>query len=491
MQSNTGQNTKQVKILIVEDSATQAERLDYILTSHDFATLRARNGREALAVLQNHRPTLVISDILMPEMDGFTLCSSIKADERYREIPVILLTALSDPEDVLKGLESGAVSFIIKPYDAQYLLARVRRVLASMPYRSGAAETGEVALQFRGREYRTAADRYQILDLLISTYETAVIKNQELRATQEQLEALTHHLERIVQERTALLAAEVEERKRAQQEVNCLNRELEERIRQRTAQLEKANRDLQQEIAGRNRIEQEREQLISDLSRSNQELEQFAYIASHDLQTPLRSITGFLDLLARRYGGKLGPEADEFISFAVQGAQRMHQLINDILAYSRVGTRGNPFEALESREPLARALENLQAEIEENRTEITHDELPMVTGDRNQLVQLLQNLIGNAIKYRKSEEPPRIHIAAVDRKTNWEFRVHDNGAGIDPQYSERIFQIFQRLHTAAEYPGTGIGLAICKKIVERHGGRIWVESEPGKGSVFYFTLPKA
>jgi PAS domain S-box-containing protein len=244
------------------------------------------------------------------------------------------------------------------------------------------------------------------------------------------------------------------------------------------------------DITERKRAEEEREQLINDLSRSNQELEQFAYIASHDLQTPLRAITGFLDLLSRRYKGKLDPQADEFISFAVEGAQRMHQLINDILAYSRVGTRGKPFEHLESREPLDRALGNLQTEIEEIGVEVISDWLPMVTGDRDQLAQLFQNLVGNAIKYRRTGEPPRIHIAAEERADAWEFRVHDNGIGIDPRYAERIFQIFQRLHTVGEYPGTGIGLAICKKIVERHGGRIWVESEPGKGSTFFFTLPK-
>jgi PAS domain S-box-containing protein len=243
-------------------------------------------------------------------------------------------------------------------------------------------------------------------------------------------------------------------------------------------------------ITGRKRAEEEREQLINDLYRSNQELEQFAYIASHDLQTPLRSITGFLDLLSRRYKGKLDSQADEFISFALGGAQRMHQLINDILAFSRVGTRGKPFEHLESREPLDWALGNLRAEIEEAGVEVTSDWLPMVIGERDQLAQLFQNLVGNAIKYRRPGEPPRIHIAAKEREGEWEFRVQDNGIGIDPQYARRIFQIFQRLHTVGEYPGTGIGLAICKKIVERHGGRIWVESEPGKGSTFFFTLPK-
>jgi PAS domain S-box-containing protein len=233
------------------------------------------------------------------------------------------------------------------------------------------------------------------------------------------------------------------------------------------------------------------EKTVEELARSNRELEQFAYIASHDLQTPLRAVTGFLDLLSRRYKGQLGPEADEFISFAVDGAQRMHQLINDILAYSRVGTRGKPLERLESGEPLARALGHLKAEIEESGAEVTVGELPAVTGDRNQLAQLFQNLVGNAIKYRKKEEPPRIRITAEEKTGEWQFRVRDNSIGFDPQHADRIFQIFQRLHTISEYPGTGIGLAICRKIIERHGGRIWAESEPGQGATFFFTLPKA
>jgi PAS domain S-box-containing protein len=245
------------------------------------------------------------------------------------------------------------------------------------------------------------------------------------------------------------------------------------------------------DITERKREEEERERLIAELARSNLELEQFAYIASHDLQTPLRSVTGFLGLLSHRYKNQLGPEADEFISFAVEGAERMHQLINGILAFSRVGTRGKPFEHLDSREAIDWALRSLKADIDESGAEITYGDLPTVLADRDQIAQLFQNLIGNAIKYRKPGEPPRIHIDAAEKDSKWEFRVRDNGIGFDPQYAEQIFQVFKRLHTVKEYAGTGIGLAICKKIVERHGGDIWVESEPGEGSTFYFTLPRA
>jgi PAS domain S-box-containing protein len=246
-----------------------------------------------------------------------------------------------------------------------------------------------------------------------------------------------------------------------------------------------------QDISSRKRVEKEREHLINDLTRSNQDLEQVAYVISHDLQAPLRTIAGFLDLLKRRHENQLAPEARELVAFAMEGAARMRQMVGDLLVLARVATVRSPLERVDSGEPLAVALANLNREIEESRAEVTIEGLPPVTADRSQLAQLFQNLVGNAIKYRKKGEPPRIRIAAEDRGTEWEFRVEDNGIGFDSRDAERIFQIFQRLHTVGEYPGTGIGLAICTKIVERHGGRIRVESEPGKGSTFFFTLSRA
>ncbi len=244
------------------------------------------------------------------------------------------------------------------------------------------------------------------------------------------------------------------------------------------------------DITERKNAEAKLQQTMQDLARSNAELEQFAYVASHDLQEPLRMVTSFVQLLARRLEGKLDADSSEYIAYVVDGASRMQMLINDLLAFSRVGTRGSPFEVTDCEAALHGALTNVQLTIEDHDVVLTHDPLPTVMADGMQLVQLFQNLISNAIKFH-GEERPRIHISAKQEGHEWGLSVRDNGIGIDPEYHERIFLIFQRLHGRAEYAGTGIGLAMCKRIVERHGGRIWVQSELGKGSTFYFTIPVA
>jgi light-regulated signal transduction histidine kinase (bacteriophytochrome) len=228
----------------------------------------------------------------------------------------------------------------------------------------------------------------------------------------------------------------------------------------------------------------------AELERSNADLEQFAYAASHDLQEPLRMVASFTKLLKDRYRGRLDSDADEFIDFAVDGAKRMQALINDLLTYSRVNRPGRAPALVDCRSVFADTVANLQTAITETGALVTCDELPTVRGDRVQLLMLFQNLIGNAIKFR-SAQPPRVHVEGRPLGKGWQFSIEDNGLGIDPKHAERIFVIFQRLRARNKYPGTGIGLALCKRIVEHHGGRIWVEPRAQGGSVFHFTLTEA
>jgi signal transduction histidine kinase len=235
-------------------------------------------------------------------------------------------------------------------------------------------------------------------------------------------------------------------------------------------------------------LREERQQAQEELARSNQDLEQFAYVASHDLQEPLRMVATYTQLLAERYRGRLDADADKYIHYAVDGALRMQALVQDLLTFSRVGRQGTDLQSTDCNAVVETAVENLRAAVDESGARVTHDLLPTVMADGSQLLQAFQNLIGNALKFRGSD-PPAIHVSTSKKGREWVFSVADNGIGIAPEHAEIIFVIFKRLHTRTEYPGSGIGLSICKKIIERQGGRIWVESQPGQGATFKFTLP--
>jgi|GEM_PF-4618876 len=250
------------------------------------------------------------------------------------------------------------------------------------------------------------------------------------------------------------------------------------------AMAEQLHRDIMQRQHAQARLQQ----YAQELTRSNADLEQFAYVASHDLQEPLRAVVGFLQLLQQNYQGRLEARADEFIRHAVEGSIRMQMLIDGLLAYARVGPQDASLTPTDCTALQQQALANLKVALEESSAVVTHDPLPIVLADATQLLQVFQNLLGNALKFHTAA-PPIVHISAERQEDAWVFTVRDNGIGIEAQYVERIFAVFQRLHTRREYPGTGIGLALCKKMVERHGGRIWVESELGKGAMFAFTLP--
>jgi len=243
------------------------------------------------------------------------------------------------------------------------------------------------------------------------------------------------------------------------------------------------------DITGRKRDEQHLRKLVDDLARSNRDLQQFAYVASHDLQEPLRQVVAFVQLLEKKYGQKLDEQGAEYMRFIVEGAKRMHKLILDLLAYSRVDLATAKVEQISLQDALEQAVHNLSVLIEENKATVTSDTLPELKADQAQLVQVFQNLIGNAIKFR-GDKAPEVHVGVEKNKHAWIVQVSDNGIGFDPEHADKIFQLFQRLHTRDVYPGTGIGLTICKRVVERHGGEMWAESKPGQGASFYFSLPR-
>ena len=284
-------------------------------------------------------------------------------------------------------------------------------------------------------------------------------------------------------------ARDITQLKKAEEELKKHRENLEITVKKRTKELAESNEMLEKEIKEHEIAEKELGKVVDELTRSNKDLEQFAYIASHDLQEPLRSVSGFLQLLSRRYHGKLDSKADKYIDIAVGGATRMQTMIEDLLKFSRVTTRGKEFKPTDVETILGDVLLDLRAIIQDNNAIITHNPLPTIIADESQIKQLFQNLIANAIKFH-GDEPPQIHVSSEEKNKEWLFSVKDNGIGIDPKYAERIFEVFKRLHTRKKYSGTGIGLAVSRKIVERHGGSIWIDSSPGEGSTFYFTISK-
>lgn len=280
---------------------------------------------------------------------------------------------------------------------------------------------------------------------------------------------------------------DVTEQKQVEKELAKHRDNLEEMIARRTHELQSSNRKLEKEIGEHKATGKELHRAVVKLARSNKELEQFAYVASHDLQEPLRVVSGYVQLIQRRYADRLDADADQFIGYIVYGVTQMQQLITDLLNYSRVGTRGRPFMKVDLEAVLDRALANLKEVVRESDAHITHEPLPEIVGDETHLMQLFQNLIGNAVKF-SGERRPKIDISVRQADGHWRFAVSDNGIGIDRKYWDKLFVIFQRLHTRQKYTGNGIGLAICKKIVERHGGKIWLDSKLGTGTTFFFTI---
>lgn len=453
----------------------------------------------------------------------------IKKRPAWRSIPLVILTAVEQAEKVIEGFNAGADDYIPKSCDFDVLKARVRAQLRRKQFED---EYRSIQERLRANEIEMAhaeaareiAEARAAIQPLLRNEEwlNAVTRMAHLGGWDWQIEAdvTTWSAEQYrifgldpetarPTHQTFLAAVHPEDRERLEQALQqALGKERRFQVECRIVQpggavrhviclgevcQEENGRPLRMvgtvlDITERKRAEEELEQKADELARINSELRQFAYAASHDLQEPLRAIASFTGLLAERYRGKLDSDADEFIGYVVEGAVRMQKLIEGLLAYSRVTTRGAPPAVTNCETVLKDALANLMISVEDAKAEVTHDRLPTVYADGAQLCQVFQNLIGNALKFR-GPHPPRVHISARRTELEWEFSVKDNGIGIAPEFADQIFVIFRRLHPASEYAGTGVGLSICKKIVERHGGRIWVESKAGEGSTFHFTLP--
>ncbi|NEO28932.1 MAG: response regulator [Symploca sp. SIO3C6] len=363
-------------ILIVDDKLENLNVLESALSEEGYEVRKAINGPMALMGVRADPPDLILLDIKMPDMNGYEVCSQLKADAQTNDIPVIFISALDEVIDKVRAFTIGGVDYITKPFQFEEVLARVENQLT--------------------------------------------IRNLHKRLQEQNLHLL---------------------------------------------------------------------QLNQELTRSNKELEDFTSVVSHDLKQPLQVIIGFVKLLGIKYLNCLDAEGKEYVAQIAKAATHMQRLIQDLLTYSQVGTGNRELKPTDCNTVLTQTLADLQMVINESKAVITHQSLPTVIADELQLEQLFENLISNAIKFHRPTEPPQVKILVERKNGEWLFGVHDNGIGIKPQQSERIFQMFQRLHSEQEYPGTGIGLAICKKVVECHGGSIWVESDPNIGTSFYFTLP--
>ncbi len=370
-QQRTNVSVSQGDILLVDDTPDNLRVLSAMLTNQGFEVRKALNGERAIASVKAASPDLILLDIKMPEMDGYTVCQRLKTDPETREVPIIFISALDDALDKVKAFSVGGVDYVTKPFQEIEVLARIEHQL----------------------------------------------------------------------------------------------------------RIQKLQRQL---------VEQNQE-----LVRSNRELERFAHVVSHDLQQPLQSITGFTQLLQIKYQEYPDETILNYLERIYDSGSRMQRLIQDLLIYSKVGGEALEFQEVDCNQVLHQVMNDLQAAIAEKQAVLTYEHLPCVLGNETQLIQLLQNLIANAIKFVAPNTNPKIKIAATKQDEHWLFEVQDNGIGIEAHNLEGIFEIFQRTRAAKNYPGTGVGLATCRKIVENHGGKIWVDSQPGIGTTFYFTIRDA
>ncbi|MEO5340873.1 MAG: response regulator [Magnetococcus sp. MYC-9] len=462
-------------ILVVEDSPTQAFKLKRFLQESGFVVATAKDGLMGLEQAQQLSPRLIISDVSMPRMDGFEMCRRIKQDPALRRIPVMLLTALTNPEEILEGLSVGADNYLTKPWEGTHLLEAVQRVLATLGAQDGGAarpapETG-VEIAFAGRSYTITSSRRQVLDLLLATYQKAVRQNKEL---------MDNHLE-----------------------LKMLNA----RLVDQAARLEMSNQSLQREIVERNRMAAAQTVTLRELESANRELNDFAYIISHDLKAPFRAIGSLTSWLASDFAGRLGVEGLELVNLLQGRADRLNGLISSLLQYVRVSRVNESLQDVDLQRLVPQVIKGLRPP--EEMEVVVETPLPTIRFEPRRAEQIFHSLIENAIRFM-DKSVGVVRIACLGEVATaaglpegeapspagsgdegwWQFRVSDNGPGIDPAHFEKIFGVFQTLQARDSQETSGMGLALVRKIVHKFGGRIWLTSQPGEGSHFYFTLPK-
>jgi PAS domain S-box-containing protein len=537
-------------ILLVDDDITFLQGIKRQLMETGYKVVTAMSGEECFERLKEHVPDIILLDLVMPGIDGADVCRQIRKIKKFHNLPIVMLTASESNEDINRSFEAGVNDYVIKSADLKVINLRVYSILRRKHYEE---ETRQIRYRLSNAEMKNIianaekeAEKRHAAELAaaLEDSETArkAVQNlmNDVQAANDQMRKLTRAVE---QSPATIMITDMSGKI---EYVNPKFTEVtgytpQEAIGQTPRILQSGHHPLAfyQELWGtvitahewrgelcnkkkngelfweytsispvkdandkishfiavsedmteRKQAEEIQKKLTLELTRSNKDLEHFAYIASHDLQEPLRKVSNFMALLAERYQDKLDQDAREFIDYAVDGARRMKVMIDDLLIYSRVGTQGKAFTSVDMMSVMQNVLNDSELSIQENNAVITYDSLPMITADDTQMQQLFRNLIGNALKYR-GEDPPKIHISAERREQAWYFCVKDNGIGIEERFFKRIFQIFQRLHPRDRYAGTGIGLSVCKKIVERHSGIIGVESSPGQGSTFYFTIPE-
>jgi len=510
-----------VKILLVDDTPENLVSLEAALSGLDGELVLASSGKEALHHVLNYDFAAILLDVRMPDMDGFETAELIRSRPRSRQIPILFLTGYRNEEHLFRGYDLGAVDFLFKPIVPEVLRSKVSVFLelsrsnAKLKEQADTLRRQAEVLQkteLRFRSLLEAAPDAMVMcrpdgEIVMVNTQTEVLFNcrrDKLVAgnirtlvpgwgfrlrpdSGEEAFGKFQSVERGVEfqairggvmfpveitfsplrteDGVVITSAirDISDRKLAEEQIQKLNANLEARVLERT----------------------------EALVRSNEELQQFAYVASHDLQEPIRNVSVFAQLLAKRYQGQLQGDADQFISFIVESAGRMEKLIYDLLDFSRLDARGaESFRRASCDAAIRDAIRNLTSVVEENHAVITYEPLPDVTGDLIQLTRLFQNLLANSIKYR-GEQDPQISVTAQPNGHEWLFTVRDNGIGVDPQYGEKIFGIFKVLQPRNHASGSGMGLAICRKIVARHDGRIWLEPTTGQGATFCFTLPMA